>query len=110
MPSSSRWFKGIAFLIAVSLTGCISQFHAGNWRPQDASVNSNYDICSRSPHWSMSGKGTLLSCMDERGYRLREMTTGEIIAAVVLFPLWFPVAFVTRGSSVSVLGPNDKAP
>jgi hypothetical protein len=47
--------------------------------------------------------------MVEQGYRPREMTDGEILAAVVLFPLWFPLAILTRGNFIRILGPNDDA-
>jgi hypothetical protein len=45
--------------------------------------------------------------MVAQGYLVREMTNGEILAAVVLFPLWFPLAFLAR--STYFLGPNDDA-
>src|SRR4030095_11980151 len=97
----------LCLLMVVSLTGCISRNHVGNWRPQDASVSQNYNECwrqNRTPAW-----GKLEPCMGEQGYRLRELSDGEILAAVVLFPLWFPLAFLTRGGFVQILGPNDDA-
>jgi hypothetical protein len=97
----------IVLLIVVSLTGCISRNHVGNWRPQDASVSRNYNECWRQNR--PAGLGKLEHCMVEQGYRPREMTDGEILAAVVLFPLWFPLAILTRGNFIRILGPNDDA-
>ena|SRR5258705_25860 len=117
--------KVIALLVMLSLAGCVSVQHAGNWRPQHGSVSSDYYQCLResqqaqtsaTQYYAQASAKTdehmLSSCMSAHGYRLRQMTTGEIIAALVLSPIWVPMSFLVlmSGGSTGVLGPNDKAP
>lgn len=111
MPSIYHLILTSVFLL---LTGCgVSSFKAQNWNPTDhADLNtelyrSKYlEICRRQAQqtdvisnetdkkeigYTNINKTILTSCMEAKGYKLRELTGTEVFFDTVTAPIEFPM-------------------
>lgn len=111
----------LSLLFIILLTGCgVSAFKAQNWNTSDpndiyrtknldichhqaqlvelkTSFNDNQSIIKRSTNqYDNYNKLLLTSCMEEKGYKLRELTGGEIFINAVTAPLVLPIMMLGR--------------
>jgi hypothetical protein len=111
----------LSLLLFISLTGCgVSAFKPQNWNnsdPYDIYRTKNLDICRRlaqqeelkpsvddyqsiikrsTNQYDNYKKPILISCMQNKGYKLRELTNGELFINVITAPIVFPILISGR--------------
>jgi hypothetical protein len=110
--------KVFSLIVALTmlLTACgVSRFKSSNWNPNRGSRDVDYYECLQEAQQSVSrafisagrtsavggarsGAETntqlLVSCMEAKGYRMRDMTGGEVAVTFITLPLSIPFAIL----------------